>query len=362
MNFMKNVKISIKLRRLVKSVSVSTVFLMLGIGGSAFKIEANDGDIKNSLKEKTETDKYGFKSLFSTITFDPARPYVTQINPKAIPFVQEYIRRSGESLEKMKIWGKPYFDMYDGIFNVYGLPKELKYLSVIESDLIPHSVSVAGAVGPWQIMPSEARSRGLTVNGRVDERTNFKKSTHAASKILRDLYSQFNDWLLVIAAYNCGAGRLKQAIKKSGSFNFWDLQSYLPLETRNHVKRFIGTHYIFEGSGGLTTMTADEVQDYNLNAVAIESRKLPVSEDERTNTSTIEVAGKYLSLIVAKNLGMDIALFNKLNPNFDKLILAGNIYTMRLPVDKIILFGSKKNTILSESVQHLLAGITSIIK
>lgn len=357
MNFMKNVNFSIKLRRLVKSVSVSIVFLMLGIAGSAFKSGPNDDDIKKkSSKEKSETDKYGFKSLFSTNTFDPARPYFTQLNPKAIPFVQEYIRISGENLDKMKIWGRPYFEMYDVILNHYGLPKELKYLSVIESDLIAHAVSVAGAVGPWQIMPSEARSRGLRVNSRVDERTNFTKSTHAAAKILRDLYSQFNDWLLVIAAYNCGDGRMKQAIKRSGSANFWDLQAYLPLETRNHVKRFIATHYIFEGSGGLTTMTADEVQDYSLNAVAMEARKLPASEDERSNTSTIEVAGKYNSVILAKNIGVDLSTFNKLNPNFDKLILAGNTYTMRLPVDKILLFGNKKNTILNESVQYLLAG------
>ncbi len=362
MTFMKNVNFSIKLRRLVKSVSVSAVFLMLAVAGSAFKPETNDGDIKKSSKEKTEIDKYGFKSLFSTNTFDPARPYVTQLNPQAIPFVQEYIRRNGENLEKMKIWGRPYFAMYDVIFSHYDLPIELKYLSVIESDLIARAVSVAGAVGPWQIMPDQARSRGLKVNSRVDERTNFTKSTHAAAKILRDLYAEFNDWLLVIAAYNCGNGRLRQAIRKSGSDNFWNLQGYLPLETRNHVKRFIGTHYIFEGSGGLTTMTADEVQDYSLNAVAMEARKLPASEDERSNTSTVEVAGKYLSAILAKNVGVDMSLFNKLNPNFDKLILAGNTYTMRLPIDKIILFGSKKNTILSESVHYLLAGGTSILK
>ncbi len=109
-------------------------------------------------------------------------------------------------------------------------------------------------------------------------------------------------------------------------------------------------------------MTADEVQDYSLHAVAMESRKLPVSEDERSNTSTIEVAGKYISAILAKNLGVDIALFNKLNPNFDKLILGGNTYTLRLPVDKILLFGNKKNTILNESVQYLLGGLISIIK
>jgi membrane-bound lytic murein transglycosylase D len=74
------------------------------------------------------------------------------------------------------------------------------------------------------------------------------------------------------------------------------------------------------------------------------------------------VAGKYNSMFLAKNLGVDLTLFNKLNPNFDKLILAGNTYTLRLPVDKILLFGNKKNVILSESVQYLLGGLTSAIK
>lgn len=254
---MKNVKPIVKLRRLVKSLAVTFVIAFIGIISSAFKTEANNATTPNaSSKENIQTDKYGFQSLFGNKVFDPTQPYIAQLNPQAVPYVQQYIRECGENLEKMKIWGKPYFDMYDAILVGYGLPKELKYLSVIESDLLSNARSVVGAVGPWQIMLEEALRLGLKVNAKVDERKNFIKSTHAAAKMLKELYSQFNDWTLVIAAYNCGAGRVRQAIKKSGSKNFWDLQAYLPMETRNHVKRFIGTHYIFEGSGGLTTMTA----------------------------------------------------------------------------------------------------------
>jgi membrane-bound lytic murein transglycosylase D len=117
-------------------------------------------------------------------------------------------------------------------------------------------------------MAEQAMSRGLKINSQVDERTNFRKSTHAAAKILRDLYTEFNDWPLAIAAYNCGDGRVRQAIRRSGSKNFWRMYAYLPPETRGHVKRFIATHYIFEGSGGVTTSTASEIKHYNLKVVA----------------------------------------------------------------------------------------------
>jgi membrane-bound lytic murein transglycosylase D len=355
MAIMKNVKFIVKLRRLIKSLAVSFIILFFGMAATAFKSEANDRDLKTSTSDKNpENDKYGFKSLFATNSFDPSKPYVTQLNPKAVPFVQNYIRENGAELEKMKVWGKPYLDLYDEILTQYGLPKELKYLSVIESSLCSNVVSRAGAVGPWQLMSETGTDHGLKINSRVDERRNFSKSTHAAAKVLKGLYNEFHDWLLVIAAYNCGAGRVRSAINKSGSNNFWDLQNYLPAETRGHVKRFIGTHYIFEGSGGLTTMTAAEVQDFDMNSIAIKAKQLSVSDEEKTNTGAIEISGKYNSAIIAKNVGVDVSTFNKLNPNFDKLISTGNTYTMRLPVDKILLFGNKKNNILAESIQFLL--------
>jgi membrane-bound lytic murein transglycosylase D len=346
---MKNVKVAAKLRHLSKSGAVSLVILFCGIAGSSFTSSGGnffDTDYRDSLL----TDKSGFKSLFSASYFDRSKSYVSQLNPRAVPYVQRYIREEGENLEKMKVWGKPYFDMYDGIFNQYGLPKELKYLSVIESSLVPNIVSFAGAVGPWQIMEDEAKRMGLRVNSQVDERTNVYKSTHAAAKILKELHTQFNDWLLVIAAYNCGGGRLRQAIKRSGSRNFWDLQYNLPEETRNHVKRFIGTHYIFEGSGGLTTMTASEILDFKTTTVASGLNR-NINENEH---GTIEISGKYSSKIIAKNLGIDIATFNNLNPNFDRMISMGKSYKMTLPVEKMVLFGNSKNAILEECINAYL--------
>jgi membrane-bound lytic murein transglycosylase D len=158
--------------------------------------------------------------------------------------------------------------MIDSVFTRYHLPVELKYLAVVESELKSNAVSHVGAVGPWQLMTSTARDLSLKVKGKYDERTSYFKSTVAAAKYLRDLYNQFGDWLLVIAAYNSGPGRVLSAIKISGSHNFWVLQNFLPAETKGHVKRFIATHYYFEDYGSITTLTKSEANSYR-NAVSL---------------------------------------------------------------------------------------------
>lgn len=351
---MKNVHILTKLRRLTKSVSVILVFFVLAFAGSAFTAApANEGGGAKKTNNDS-TDKYGFKSLFGEDnTYNPSKPYVTQLNPLAVSYVQKYIQSHGALMERIKIWGKPYLDLYDGILSQYGLPKELKYLSVIESNLKAGAVSIAGAVGPWQIMDFEARRMGLTVNRHNDERVNYFKSTHAAAKILKELYGQFNDWLLVIAAYNCGGGRVRQAIRKSGSHDFWALQNFLPQETRNHVKKFIGTHFIFEGNGGLTTMTAAEVASLRASISMQARKKTAVNTPDKINDS-YELSGRYNSTIIAKSLEMDISHFNKLNPGFDRAVSSGNSYQMKLPSEKIKLFDSKKQSILNESLMFLL--------
>jgi membrane-bound lytic murein transglycosylase D len=185
-----------------------------------------------------------------------------RLNSHVAKFVRDYNTSNDEDLEMIGKRGDRYFPMMDSIFTLYHLPTELKYLAVVESELKATAVSRVGAVGPWQLMESTARDLSLKVKGKYDERKNFSKSTVAAAKYLRDLYNQFGDWLLVIASYNSGPGKVLTAIKKSGSRNFWALQNYLPAETRGHVKRFIATHYYFEGYGSITTLTKAEVTAY----------------------------------------------------------------------------------------------------
>jgi len=181
-----------------------------------------------------------------------------RLNKKGALFVKKYIRNSRECLVRVKKRSVVPFSIIDSVLHIYHLPLELKYLAVIESELKPSALSHVGARGPWQLMPGTAQVLGLKTSHQNDERTNYYKSTIAAAKYLRDLYAEFNDWLLVLAAYNGGPKPVYTAIQKSGSKNFWVLQNYLPAESRDHVKKFIATHYYFEGRGSETTLTRAE--------------------------------------------------------------------------------------------------------
>jgi membrane-bound lytic murein transglycosylase D len=199
--------------------------------------------------------------LMSTETYYANAPKVS-LNKNVSGFVKSFLTKEEEALEKVKSRSGVYFRIIDGVFTKYELPLELKYLAVVESDLITTAKSRVGAKGMWQFMPQTARDMGLKITYKYDERTHAYKSTVAAAKYLKDLYAQFGDWLLVIAAYNSGPGPVYSAIKKAGSRNFWAIQHYLPQESRGHVKRFIGTHYYFEGKGSLVTMTKVETTRY----------------------------------------------------------------------------------------------------
>jgi membrane-bound lytic murein transglycosylase D len=309
----------------------------------------------------TDSSKSGnnnFGDLFVTNNFMVGESGA-KLNPRALSFVQDYMEANSKHLQNMKSWGKPYFNVIDGILTKYGLPCELKYLAVIESELKPTAKSWVGAVGPWQLMPTTARQLGLKVSRRYDERKNYAKSTVAAAKYLRSLYNQFGDWLLVIAAYNGGDGSVSNAIRRSGSQNFWKLQNFLPAESRMHVKKFIATHYIFEGQGGVTTLTKDEAMD-QLSGSSMYVFHRNLSKEESASSKTISISGKYYAQIIARYVLMDADEFNRYNPDFDK-IMAGtnNTYDLTLPEDKMEFFLSDKYQILNESAQLILNGVPS---
>jgi membrane-bound lytic murein transglycosylase D len=277
-----------------------------------------------------------------------------RLNPKALSFIQDYIKDNWDELQEVRATGRTYFNLIENILTQYGLPKELKYLAVIESNLKRTAVSRVGAVGPWQLMPQTARDLGLKVARGNDERKNYYKSTRAAALYLRDLYNDLGDWLLVIAAYNGGSANVYHAIRRSGSRNFWDLQYYLPTESRIHVKKFIGTQYTFEGQGSITTLTRDEAEE-QLPGSSMYASTRRLTREEMDNASTVSISGKYCSNVIARYIIMDTVEFSRYNPNFDKVMASSNnTYELKLPADKMAMFAANKYQILNESVQQLL--------
>lgn len=323
------------------------IFISCSVCAFSQKDSTVNGNVIDTTGENKTGDvtKYGFQALFVNKEFNSSASYDAQIHPQAWGFIQDYLDRYGKNLQKMKGWGIPYFTLIDNVLTQYGLPHELKYLAVIESGLNTNATSWVGARGPWQFMPYTAKEYGLHVNAFMDERTDYFRSTHAAAKYLTSLYNDLNDWLLVIAAYNGGPGRVYSAIRKSGSRDFWKLQYYLPAESRMHVKKFIATHFIMEGKGGVTT--------------AVNDGKQPAANEfapEKTdpNIDVQAIVGKFSSVVMAKNLVIDLLYFNQLNPNFDAVLAGNNAFNLRLPKDKMQIFNSNRYNILNESVQLLM--------
>jgi membrane-bound lytic murein transglycosylase D len=295
--------------------------------------------------------KQDFKNLFSTaVTGNGLNG--ARLNPMGRSFVENYISKNKKGFMAMKEWAKPYFDMMDEVLEQHGVPKEMKYLAVIESGLKFNAKSWAGACGPWAFMPAAAREYGLNISRGRDERLDYYKSTHAAAMLLTDLYAKYGDWLLVLAAYNGGPGNVDKAIRKSGgSKDFWTLQYFLPIESMNHVKKFIGTHYIFEGEGGITTVTKNEMKDIIINGAGSD-----LKDDEMNASTAYKITGRFNSTVIIKYVEMDMGTFNRYNPGFDNKIAVDGKYELRLPAPKMNIFVEKRYQILEESMKLLLEG------
>jgi membrane-bound lytic murein transglycosylase D len=316
--------------------------------------------IASNKASTTDLNAYGFKTLLSandasrleasvrsTSTVSSSAHslnYSAEVHNQAPGLVSKYLRSEKETLTGMKSWGARSFNIIDRVMAQYGLPHELRYLAVIESELHSTAYSNVGARGVWQFMPETARLYGLKVNKKVDERMDLEKSTRAAARYLQDMYDELHDWLLVIAAYDGGTNRIHVAIRKSGSTNFFDLQNYLPLESRNEVKRFIATNFFMEDVPALG----------DLNATSAKELEEILTPQELQSSVVETISGHYTAEAITKHLSMSMADFLRLNPNFNGTSGSQDFYNLRLPKDKMTLFLQDKDLILGESVHGLL--------
>jgi membrane-bound lytic murein transglycosylase D len=192
-----------------------------------------------------------------------------QYNDKIHAFINYFTIRDREYTKMIMRRKNLYFPLFEKYLAKYGLPEELKYLSIIESGLNPRATSRVRAVGLWQFMSATGKYYGLSNNWYIDERMDPEKSTDAACRYLRDLYGMFHDWELALAAYNTGPGNVKKAIRRSGyKDTFWEIYPQLPRETRAYVPQFVAMIYTmnyldehnFYDEGQEMLVTADTVQ------------------------------------------------------------------------------------------------------
>jgi membrane-bound lytic murein transglycosylase D len=155
-----------------------------------------------------------------------------------------YVKKKPELTKKIVELSSLYFPLFEKELDKYNLPLELRYIPVIESSLNPNAKSRSGAVGLWQFLYETGKLMNLKITSFIDERKDPYKSTEAACNYFKYLYNIFDDWLLAIAAYNCGPTTVKNAIQRSGGKkNFYVIKKYLPQEAQQYVPKFIAANY-----------------------------------------------------------------------------------------------------------------------
>jgi membrane-bound lytic murein transglycosylase D len=216
-------------------------------------------------------------------------------------YITYFSNRGRGNFERAFARSGRYHDMMVSILKEEGVPQDLIYLAQAESGFHPLAVSRVGARGIWQFMASRARGYGLSHNMWVDDRQDPEKSTRAAAHHLKDLYNEFGDWYLAMAAYNSGPGTVQSAVKRTGFADFWELyrRNVLPKETRNYVPIILAV-----------TIMAKNPSQYGLNAVAMER---PADYDTVTLTSPVDLR------LVAECVGGNVEDLQDLNPSLLRL-------------------------------------------
>ena len=261
--------------------------------------------------------------------------------------IDRYTKKGRSQVSYLLGISEYYFPIIEEEIDRIGVPRELKYLPIIESALNPKATSRAGAKGLWQFMFHTGKLYGLKANNHIDERFDPAKATAAALHYLKDLYDMFQNWELAIAAYNCGPGNVKKAILRSGgSTDFWKIYPWLPRETRGYLPGFIAASYI---------MTY-----YEDHGICPMKPELPMAID------TIHVNKNLHFNQIVEVCGADILELRALNPQFLKDIIPGEneTYVLRLTNNTITRFVENEDSIYKHNADKYFpkANIEKMLK
>ena len=293
--------------------------------------------------DKDVWNKYGFRED-EVPTYDDsvymqriqALAYETTIpltfNTHVKSFIELYANRRRQQSSRMLGLSYVYFPMFEEYLSKYNLPLELKYLAMVESALNPTAGSKAGAKGLWQFMRGTGAEYGLRVSTLVDERFDPEKETEAACQYLQSLYARYEDWFLVLAAYNSGPGTVNKAIMRAkGVRNYWAIWPYLPAETRGYVPAFIAVTYVMN--------YAPEHNLYPMNPGLL-----------MHGTDTVTVRDRVAFDQINEFIGVpkeDLAFFN---PQYTKGIIPGSKdypYELRMPTKYTLRFVQVEDSLYS---------------
>ena len=269
-----------------------------------------------------------------------------ELNERVFSFIQYFTVRNREYIKMVLARKEQYFPMYEEILKNRGMPSEIQFLSIVESGLDPKIKSPVGAMGLWQFMPATGREYGMLVNLDIDDRMDPEKSTEGAAKYLKALYKMFGNWEVALAAYNCGPGNVRKAIRKSGGkTTFWGIYDHLPKETRSYVPQFQAMLYIL-----------NHLEEHNLH---LEEPSYPMEYEQIRFDKTFHLKTlASLTTVCLKEL-------EKLNPSIKQGKVPESHRSMSIRVPKSKAFFIKENLAsigdsLSKATPVLLASTTPI--
>ncbi|MDO5017652.1 MAG: LysM peptidoglycan-binding domain-containing protein [Porphyromonas sp.] len=264
-------------------------------------------------------------------------------NPIVREAIDLYVNKRSRLLGRMLAKATYYFPIIESALDKHGLPLELKYLAIVESALNPTAVSRAGATGLWQFMLPTGKAYGLYIDSMIDERRDPYKSSEAMARYFQDMYALYGDWMLSIAAYNCGPGNVNKAIRRSGGkTDFWQIYQYLPRETRSYVPFYIAAFYAME--------------HYNDHDIRPNIISMPLSTD------TVHINTRMNFQEISRWSEVSLEVIQELNPQYKKEIIPGNYGTqiLRLPASNACNFSLVKDSLMLAKRQQMAAGADSL--
>ena len=280
-------------------------------------------------KSSNEVSEEEYIKRLSQIPATIEMPY----NQEVRKYIDMYVNRRRTMVEAMLGMSLYYMPIFEQALEQEGMPLELKYLPIVESALDPVAKSRVGAAGLWQFMIRTGKGLGLEINSLVDERLDPYKSSVKAAKYLKQLYNIYKDWSLAIAAYNCGPGKVNQALRRAGGSgkDYWQIYAFLPKETRGYVPAFIAANYV---------MTY--FKKHNISPALA---KKPILVD------TVQVTRRIHFNQISSVLDIPVEALRVLNPQYRKDVIPGNVrpYTLALPSQQIYSFLMSEDSIVSKN-------------
>lgn len=264
------------------------------------QFEASDMYVENLPSENIVLEELSIEVLKKRLAaLDAKSPFNITYNVELERLIKSYIKNRSNTFSNLFAKSKYYFPLFEEKLDLYDVPLEVKYLSIVESALQSRAKSRVGATGLWQFMYQTGKQYGLDVTSYVDERQDPILASEAAAKHLSDLYDIFEDWDLALAAYNSGAGNVNKAIRRSGGKkNYWNIRPYLPRETASYVPIFYATLYLFEygDKHNIVPSKNFNLKNYEVDTIQV---KRTISFDQIKTT-----------------IGIDVSLLEFLNPTY----------------------------------------------